>query len=100
MCRCVGFASEGVVVNDEACLKCAWHLPTGNIRVMKIMGWQVVHYFDKLTKSKKIPNHKKILKLAADHDLELFKAPERRTFATVDSEDDSDVSLTSNSEDE
>jgi len=58
------------------------------------MGWQVVYYFKQLNKSRTIPNHKKILELATLHDLELFKPPDKREFASVlsDEEEANDAS--------
>ena len=82
-------SKKGVFVYDQSCLNCSWHLQPGNIKETKIMGWQVVYYFEKLTRGKKIPNHKKILKLAEDHKLDLFNPPERREFASVFSDDES-----------
>lgn len=64
----------------------------------------MVYYFKAVTKGKKIPNTSKIMKLAKEHDLELFSPPEEREFASVyvdeQFEDDSDYDESEDSEGE
>lgn len=85
-------SKKGVMVYEKKCLECAWHKV--RIPTMKVMGWQVVYYFTKLTKGNKIPSAAKVLKLAEEHDLVLFKQPEERLFpvqprnALCESDDD------------
>ena len=89
-------SKKGVMVYEERCLKCTWH--TVRIPATVVMGWQVVYYFTKLTKGKKIPSATKVLQLAEEHDLVLFKPPEERQFpeqprnALCDSDMDDDES--------
>ena len=85
-------SKKGVMVYEKKCLECAWHKV--RIPTMKVMGWQVAYYFTKLTKGSKIPSAAKVLKLAEEHDLVLFKQPEERLFpvqprnALCESDDD------------
>ena len=83
-------SSKGRMTYDPECLKGNWH--GTKIKEIKVLGWQVVYYFTKFTKGKKIPSYNKILLLADQHKLELFKPPEQREFASVfDSEESDDA---------
>jgi hypothetical protein len=85
-------STKNVFVYDVGCLTSKWHMERLK-EDMNVRGWQVVYYFEKLTKGGKIPRHKEILKLAEEHRLELFRPPDgEREFADPMSPDSCDDS--------
>jgi hypothetical protein len=87
-------SKKGVKTYSDACLKGGWHAKKHIEK--RVLGWQVIHVFKKLTKGTKIPSASKIIKRCKEHNLELFREPEQREFATaltfdVENSDQSDV---------
>lgn len=68
-------SKPGVVVTSEQCLKCRWH--ADKLPEETVLSWQVLHYFDKLTKARLIPkaDQKAVHKKAEKHGITLFEAP-------------------------
>lgn len=89
--------STRVFAYDPKCLEKTWHKVKMN-KTEKVLGWQIVYYFQKLTQGKKIPAHKKILTLAEDHELQIFEQPQQRQFAEVLSEEEADEEADEESE--
>jgi hypothetical protein len=96
-------SKKGVKTYSEDCLKCRWH--TEKHTEKRVLGWQVIHVFKKLTKGKIIPNAKKIIRRSEEHNLVLFREPEQRDYPAAlppnlyDSNDD-DASVEEKSSDE
>ena len=89
-------SKAGLSVTDPACLAAPWHRQ--NCEETKVKGWQVVYYFKKFTKERKIPKHKKVLDVAEAHGLELFRPPDTREFPQIlrDETEESDESGSDN----